>query len=245
MGLKILAVDDEPEVLKLIKTMVEPLGYEVVTLADSREAVRRLEREKFDGVLVDVVMPYLDGFELTRRLRASPLNAGVPIIMITGRNDAESMRKGFSLGVTFFLAKPFTSDRLYNLFNAVRGSMLRERRRHARLPFSTTVQCTFGERGEKRVVSRSVNLGETGMLLEPSGGLDVGQEVALEFLLPQVSEPREAAAGKPARPEAGPRKVRAKVIRKDAPDRIAVEFASLSAEDGEAIQRFITGSIKL
>lgn len=251
MSLKILVVDDEPSVLKLIKSIVEPLGYEVLALADSREAARRLEGERFDGVVFDILMPHLDGFELARRARASPLNGGAPVLMITGLNDIDTMRKCFSLGVTFFLNKPFTYEQLYSLFSAARGSMLRERRRHARLPFCTTVECTFGKLREKHFRAVSLNLGESGMLLEPSGGLEVGQEVVLEFTLPQTRAAQEAAAkqsrkspfAEPPADGSGFRTIRAKVVRKASPDRIGVQFTDLPPEDRELIQRYIMGRV--
>jgi CheY-like chemotaxis protein len=251
MSLKILVVDDEPTVLKLIKSIVEPLGYEVLGLADSRQAACRLESERFDGVVFDIRMPHLDGYELARRARASPLNGGAPVVMITGLNDIDTMRKCFSLGVSFFLNKPFTCEQLYSLFSAARGSMLRERRRHVRLPFCTTVECTFGKLGERHFRTVSLNLAESGMLLEPSGGLEVGQEVVLEFTLPQARGAQEAAAKQPkgfsfAEPPAdgsGLRTIRAQVVRKAPRDRIAVQFTDLSAANRELIQRYIMGRV--
>ena len=76
MSLKIMFVDDEPEVLKLFKAMAEPLGTEVQTFANSREAALRIRKEKFDGVFLDAMMPQLDGFELAKLVRASPSNFG-------------------------------------------------------------------------------------------------------------------------------------------------------------------------
>src|SRR5271157_3835465 len=105
--MKILLVDDEPEVCRLVKTMVEPLGVEVRTSSDSREAALILQTEKFDGIMLDVAMPNLDGVELTRKIRASPPNQQVPIIMITGMDDVETMRRAFEAGATFFIGKPF------------------------------------------------------------------------------------------------------------------------------------------
>ncbi len=66
MPARIMAVDDEPDVLRTFKTLVEPLGYEVITIVDGREAAERLKSEKFDGIFVDAQMPHLDGFELTK-----------------------------------------------------------------------------------------------------------------------------------------------------------------------------------
>jgi CheY-like chemotaxis protein len=73
-----MVVDDEPDVLKSIKAMLESLECEVRTMDDSREAAKRLERERFDGILLNVRMPHLDGLELTKLIRASsaqPLGA--------------------------------------------------------------------------------------------------------------------------------------------------------------------------
>lgn len=222
-----MVVDDELDVLKLIKAMVEPLGCEVLTMADSREAARRLESEKFDGVFVDVRMPHLDGFELTRRVRASALNRGAPVVMLTGFDDVETMRQGFRVGATFFLGKPFTRERIHSLFGAVRGALLREKRHHTRLPLRTTVDCTCDQ---KHFKAGSLNLGESGMLLEPSGGLAVGQEFDLTFEVPEA----------PARLQ-----VRARAVRKEPPDRIAVEFLAPALEAREAIQRYINAGVKL
>ncbi len=230
MSLKILAVDDEPEVLKLIKSIVEPLGCEILTLGDSREAVRRLEGERFDGFFVDAQMPNIDGFELTTRIRQSPSYKDTPVIMITGQDDVVTMRKGFKAGVTCFLGKPIGWERLYNLIKAMRGPMLREKRRQARLPYRTTVKCRLpSDAGQERLWTCLV-IGEGGMLLAATGAVEENLEVEMEFPMP--NRPR-------------PLKARAKVLRKEPPDRIAVEFKSISEEDLEVIRQFIAGSVTL
>lgn len=225
-SMKVMVVDDEPSVLTLVKSFVESLGVEVLTLADSREAAKRLEREKFDGFLVDVRMPYIDGFELSKRVRASLLNAPAPIVMLTAYNDIETMRQGFKAGVTFFLGKPFTREQAYCLINAMRAAALIEKRRHARLPFRARVTCRCGE---KRFESNSVNIGEGGMKLEISGGADEGQQLELEFMIPQVPTPL---------------KLHGTVLRKDPPDYIAVRFLTLSPEQRDAIRVYIEGRLK-
>jgi CheY-like chemotaxis protein len=251
MSLKILAIDDEPQVLGLIKSMVEPWGYEIITMEDSREAAARLNEEAFDGILVDALMPHVDGFELARCARTSSHNADTPLVMITGLNDVQTMRKCFAAGVTFFLNKPFTCEKMYNLFNAIRGSLVRERRRHARLPFRAGVECRFGQFGQNHFRAESVSLGESGMLLEPSGGLDIGQELELEFALSEAARGKEAAHAKgrrsmfaePTVREAGPLKLRARIIRKSPPDRIGVQFVSLPPQVSERIQKFVSGRL--
>ncbi len=229
MALRIIAVDDEPGTLELLKAMVEPLGCEVLTVGDSRDAARLIEHEKFDGVLVDVLMPHMDGFELTRCIRNSRLNRQVPIVMLTGQDDADTMRKGFNAGVSFFLGKPFTRERISALFSAARGTMLKEKRQHTRLPFRGTVTCKWSGQRQGQFKAGSVDICEDGMLLGPSGGLDVGQEIELEFELPTGSAPL---------------KLRAKVVRKDKPDHMGVQFTNLSAKDRDAIRAYINARVR-
>ncbi len=251
MALKILVVDDDRAILDLIKAMVEPWGYQISPVQDSREALRLLESEKFDGLFFDILMPDLDGFELARRARASSENNETPIVMITGMQDIETMRRCFGVGVTLFLNKPFNYERLYNLFHAAKGPLLREQQKTARLPFCTLVDCLFGTAEKHHFRAQSVNIGETGMLLEPSGGLEVGQEVELEFTLPLPPDPAEKVSPRVRRaffaeeaPTAGgPHRLHARTVRKAPPDRIAVQFLSLTPRDRQSLQRFIFGRV--
>src|SRR5512146_1547377 len=159
--LKILAVDDEIATLDLFKGIVGNLGYEVVGLTDSREAAQRVMREKFDMVALDVQMPHLNGFELTRRVRESSSNHSVPILMFTSYDDIVTMRKGVAAGVTFFIGKPLSVPKVRGLFAAARGMMITERRRYVRLPFGADVICAVGDR---RYKVRSMNLAQGGIL---------------------------------------------------------------------------------
>lgn len=230
MALKIVAVDDDPEVLKLIKSIVEPLGCEILILGDSLEAARRLEQERFDGIFVDALMPNMDGFELTKRIRGSSLNSATPIVMITGQADAETMRRGFKAGVTCFLGKPITWERLYTLVRAMRAPMLREKIRHVRLPYQTPVKCRTGLDSGQQFVSASTVISERGMLLGSGGKLETGQEVDLEFEMPDAPKPLH---------------VRGKVLRQEPPHRVAVEFIRISDDDREVIRRYIAGNVTL
>jgi CheY-like chemotaxis protein len=229
MALKIMVVDDEPEVLKVLKAMVEPLGCAVMTFEDSREAGRLIEKEKFDGIVLDAHMPNLDGFQLAQHIRASRLNRQVPIVMLTGYNDVDTMRKGFNAGVSIFLGKPITRERIAALFGATRGVMLSEKRKYARLPLHTTVICRWVGHRQGQFKAGSIDICEDGMLLGPSGGLDVGQEVEIEFDVPTAKTPV---------------KTRAKVLRRDKPDHIAVEFTSLSLKDRDAIKSYISARVR-
>src|SRR5438046_5190445 len=139
-------------------------------------------------------MPHMDAFQLTQCIRNSHLNRKVPIIMLTAQDDAPTMRKGFNAGVNFFLGKPFNRERIAGLFAAARGPMLKEKRSHTRLPYRATVDCKWLGQRQGHFKAGSVDICEAGMLLGPSGGLEVGQEVELEFELPTAKAPLKLRA---------------------------------------------------
>ncbi len=223
--MKILLVDDEPQVCRLVKTLVEPLGVEVRTSSDSREAALILETEKFDGIMLDVAMPNLDGFELTRKIRATPPNQFAPIIMITGMDDVDTMRRAFEAGATFFIGKPISREKIYAIFRTARGAMLAERRRYARLPYRTAVA---GMREEERFNATSINIGEGGMGLESSGSAVVDEIVTLEFNMPDVKQPI---------------KVTGKIRGKEASGRTSIQFIDPSEASRGVIREYIYSKI--
>jgi CheY-like chemotaxis protein len=81
---KILAVDDDPDDLKMIAMILEPEGYEVITAANGNEALEKVESERPDLILLDVMMPELDGFAACAKLKSSPQSEGIPVILLTG-----------------------------------------------------------------------------------------------------------------------------------------------------------------
>ena len=126
MARKLLVVDDEVPILKLLKEILRALGAEVLAVADSSQALEYVEQQKFDGIFLDVNMPGLDGIEFTTRIRVSALNKKVPIVILSGLDDAETMRKGFRAGASAFLGKPVTRDRVQRLYQTMCGPMLME-----------------------------------------------------------------------------------------------------------------------
>jgi len=149
--------------------------------------------------------------------------------MLTTQDDADTMRKAFNTGVTFFLGKPISRDRISNLLSTTRGAMLQEKRQHLRLPFHATVTCRREGNRQGQFKAMSLDISGDGMLIGPSGGLAVGDEIELEFELP---------TGPPSlRPHA-------KVLRKEKSDQIAVQFTSISLKDRDAIRAYIFPRIK-
>jgi adenylate cyclase len=103
---KILVVDDTPANVKLLADLLGAKGYGVVTAASGREALERVEKERPDLVLLDVVMPEMSGYEVCRRLRAAPATAVLPVVMVTALDPGQERVKGLEAGADDFLTKP-------------------------------------------------------------------------------------------------------------------------------------------
>lgn len=224
--MRILVIDDDPEVLKTTKDVIQSLGYEVLAVSDRRQTAEFINRRKFDGVFVDSRMALEGDAELVRLVRNSSTNSSVPIVMLAAQDNVEIMRAGFRAGITFFMPKPPEVKQVSEILRLMRGVMLREKRSYARLPLRTVVNCRTEQR---QFTSGSLNISEGGMLLDTSGGLEVGREAELRFSLP---------------PAPGMLNPRARVVRREPPDRMAMRFLSLSEEDRQAIQAYIAVRIK-
>ena len=109
---KILVVDDEPRAVTMLRNLLLPEGYHVLTAHSGAEALDLATREVPDVVLLDVMMPELDGFAVCGRLRDDPRLAHVPIIMLTALDDRESLLSGLRAGADDFISKPFDSTEL-------------------------------------------------------------------------------------------------------------------------------------
>ena len=103
---KILAVDDTPENLRLLDALLTPRGYELVTASSGAEALGLMATEKPDLLLVDIVMPDMNGYEVTKRVRADAASRHLPIIMITAPGGADLVRS-LEAGADDFVSKPF------------------------------------------------------------------------------------------------------------------------------------------
>jgi putative two-component system response regulator len=108
----ILAVDDEPMNRELIATVLGKEGYEVLHAEDGEDALRVLGSKAVDVILMDVMMPVMDGFEAVRRIKADEALKNIPIIMLTALSDKNSLKESLKLGANEFLSKPFEIDEL-------------------------------------------------------------------------------------------------------------------------------------
>ena len=119
---QILVVEDELQVRTLLAKLLEKNDYEVATAQDGLEAMKFLEETRPDLMLVDVMMPRLDGFSLVKAVRYRKENRNIPIIFLTAKTDARSMIEGINVGAKFFLTKPFQiGDVLAKIKKALEG----------------------------------------------------------------------------------------------------------------------------
>ena len=119
MPKKILAVDDERHIVRLIQVNLERAGYEVVTAYDGREALKKIEDEHPDMVVLDVMMPYMDGLETLKHIRANPATRSLPVIMLTAKAQDQDVFRGYSQGVDIYLTKPFNPMELLTFVKRV------------------------------------------------------------------------------------------------------------------------------
>jgi two-component system alkaline phosphatase synthesis response regulator PhoP len=107
MPKKILAVDDERHIVRLVEVNLQRAGYDVVTAFDGREALEKVQSERPDLIVLDVMMPYMDGFEVLKRLKQDPVTAQIPVIMLTAKAQDADVFRGWQSGVDCYLTKPF------------------------------------------------------------------------------------------------------------------------------------------
>ena len=108
--IKVLVVDDDKNIRKLIGEYLERAGYEAVLARNGQEALDFIDQFHFDMVVADIMMPYLDGYELVADIRS--INPHIPIIMITAKDAFEDKRTAFSHGADDFLTKPIDLDEM-------------------------------------------------------------------------------------------------------------------------------------
>lgn len=140
---KILIVDDVPKNIQVAANILQSSGYQMAFAQDGPTALAQIETHRFDLILLDIMMPQMDGYEVCRTIRDNPSNQDIPIIFLTAKDDADSIVKGFELGAMDYLTKPFN------------GAELRARVRiHLELYQSKKMILETNERLNKEIVER-------------------------------------------------------------------------------------------
>src|SRR5213592_519549 len=112
MPSRILVIEDEPANIQTLSTILKERGYNINIVTDGRQGLELLERIRPDLILLDIMMPELDGFETCRRIKASTAWREIPIIFLTAKTDTADIVRAFELGAVDYVAKPFNAHEL-------------------------------------------------------------------------------------------------------------------------------------
>ncbi len=123
MARKILVVDDERHIVRLVQVNLEKVGYQVVTAYDGVEALEQVAKETPDMVILDVMMPRMDGFEVLKKLQADAKTRDIPVIMLTAKAQDADIFRGWSSGVSSYLTKPFNPRELLTFVERIFQSL--------------------------------------------------------------------------------------------------------------------------
>jgi adenylate cyclase len=165
----VLVIDDLPQNTRLLDAILTPRGYRVVTAGSGEEGLRLLREEQPDLVLLDILMPEMDGYEVCRRIREEPATAFLPVVMITASGDQEK-RRALETGADDFVTKPFDQT---ELLARVR-SLVRIKQHHDTIERQTAELAVWNRQLEDRVKAQVDELERVGRLRR--------------FLSPQVAE---------------------------------------------------------
>jgi DNA-binding response OmpR family regulator len=109
---KILIVDDEPNIVRTLKDRLEMNEYDVVTGSNGQEGLERAIKDQPDIILLDVIMPLMDGMEMLEALRRRPECSGIAVIMLTARSQTQDIARAKSCGIEDYIVKPFDLSEL-------------------------------------------------------------------------------------------------------------------------------------
>jgi DNA-binding response OmpR family regulator len=113
--IKIMIVDDEPEFAEMVQMRLEANDYEVVVAADGQECLEKVVIENPALILLDVMMPGLDGFDVLKALQRGERTRFIPVVMLTARGESKAIFRAQEMGASDYLIKPFESDELLSV----------------------------------------------------------------------------------------------------------------------------------
>ena len=119
MAAKILAVDDEKHIVRLVQINLQKEGYDVITASNGQEALDRIAADKPDLVIMDVMMPQMDGFEALKTLKSQPETVNLPVIMLTAKAQDADVFEGWKSGADLYLTKPFNPSELMSFVKRI------------------------------------------------------------------------------------------------------------------------------
>jgi DNA-binding response OmpR family regulator len=118
----VLVADDEDDILRLVTTVIERSGYEVVSVRDGAQALAAVRARRPDLVVLDISMPEVDGLEVLRRLRADAETSELPVLLLSAQAQEADVRRGFVTGASAYVKKPFSPRELAERVDELLGS---------------------------------------------------------------------------------------------------------------------------
>ena len=119
MPKKILVTDDERHIVRLVQVTLERAGYEVAIAYDGRECLKKVAEVKPDLIVLDVMMPHMDGFEVLQNLKANQESESIPVIMLTAKAQDQDVFRGWQQGVEWYQTKPFNPMELVSVIKRI------------------------------------------------------------------------------------------------------------------------------
>jgi len=121
MSKRILIVDDDELVLMALDELLKPEGYEVHTVLSGTEALKKLDQNTYDLLVLDIIMPEMDGLQLCRTIRKKEAYRDTPIVFLTAKNREEDKTAGLEAGANLFVSKPISPDKLLEIISDTIG----------------------------------------------------------------------------------------------------------------------------
>jgi DNA-binding response OmpR family regulator len=183
---RVLVLEDEQDVADLIRYNLAREGYEVVVAATGQEALKQARQARPDVILLDIMVPQLNGWEVCRRLKHEPETSGIPVIMVTGRVDEGDKVLGFELGADDYVTKPFSPRELIARIRAVvrrgRAGAVLEKKPHLRVGDLEIDRDRFQVRMQGHVVDLTPKEFELLAILAGTPGRVFGREELLDLV---------------------------------------------------------------
>lgn len=120
-GSRILVVEDEPNIVESLRFILEHADYEVESVSDGGEALDRLRRKSFSAIILDVMLPGMNGFDVLRAIRADKDLATLPVVVLTAKGQANDRRTAEEIGASAFITKPFSNAEVVSQIHALAG----------------------------------------------------------------------------------------------------------------------------
>jgi len=124
---RILVVDDEIYIVHILDFSLGMEGYEVITALDGEQALEKLKTEKPDLIVLDIMMPKLDGYEVCKAIKSSPETRHIPVILLSAKGRNVDQKLGFDVGADDYITKPFSPRKLVERINQLLGQTVTER----------------------------------------------------------------------------------------------------------------------